>query len=130
MRPPSAGGNERPSEAQSLYNTHVSNSRPPKDIEDEEYIYKVPCAARETISLRDSVPVPGDSKIIKKREMHKDSKDIQLTELKTSLVEVSERMTEEEDDMAKRETSHVTTTSIVFMQSSEDEDSSRGSAAF
>jgi hypothetical protein len=26
-----------------------------RDIEEEEYIYKVPCAARETISLRDSV---------------------------------------------------------------------------
>jgi len=24
------------------------------DIEDQEFIYKVPCAARETISLRDS----------------------------------------------------------------------------
>ena len=25
-----------------------------KDIEEEDYIYKVPCQARETISLRDS----------------------------------------------------------------------------
>jgi hypothetical protein len=28
-----------------------------KDIEEEEYIYKVPCQPRETISLRDSTYV-------------------------------------------------------------------------
>jgi hypothetical protein len=28
-----------------------------KDIEDEDYVYKVPCQARETISLRDSTYV-------------------------------------------------------------------------
>lgn len=31
-----------------------------KDIEDEEYIYKVKVDPRETISMRDSVPIIND----------------------------------------------------------------------
>ncbi len=37
-----------------------------KDIEEEDYIYKVPCQPRETISLRDSTYV--SNKPIKKKK--------------------------------------------------------------
>jgi hypothetical protein len=39
-----------------------------RDIEEEEYIYKVPCQPRETISLRDSTYV--SNKQIKKKKGH------------------------------------------------------------
>jgi hypothetical protein len=32
----------------------LQGAGPKRDIEEEDYIYKVPCEARETISLRDS----------------------------------------------------------------------------
>lgn len=40
----------------------------PRDIEEEEYIYKVACDPRETISLRDSRPIPNE-KAHKKRDL-------------------------------------------------------------
>jgi hypothetical protein len=41
------------------YNVQNSNIQlsKPRDIEEEDYIYKVPCDPRQTISLRDSVKV-------------------------------------------------------------------------
>lgn len=33
-----------------------------KDIEEEDYIYKVPCNPRDTISLRESKPIAYDHK--------------------------------------------------------------------
>jgi hypothetical protein len=35
-------------------NVPVGQQKKAKDIEEEDFIYKVPCAPRETISLRDS----------------------------------------------------------------------------
>ena len=35
---------------------------PKRDIEEEDYIYKVPCEARETISLRDSTYITKANK--------------------------------------------------------------------
>jgi hypothetical protein len=43
-----------------LDESYQSNAPPgmmKRDIEEEDYIYKVPCQARETISLRDSTYV-------------------------------------------------------------------------
>ncbi len=37
------------------------NAKTYKDIEEEDFIYSVPCAERQTISLRDSVRVKKDS---------------------------------------------------------------------
>jgi hypothetical protein len=47
-----------------------------KDVEDDDYIYKVPCNPRDTISLRDSKPIVYDHKKEKKY-----TKDIQLVDL-------------------------------------------------
>ena len=43
-------------QAFAMINGNKAQQQPKKqmDIEDQEFIYKVPCAARETISLRDS----------------------------------------------------------------------------
>ena len=52
-----------------------------KDIEDEEYIYKVPCAARDTISLRDSVKPVNAAEVKKNHEKNK-KKPVMSTDFK------------------------------------------------
>lgn len=55
-----------------------------RDIEEEEYIYKVPCDPRDTISLRDSVRPErelSESAPEKMKLTAPQSKNIQLTEL-------------------------------------------------
>lgn len=63
-----------------------------RDIEDEEFIYKVPCEARETISLRDSQYI-SKQKIEEKREAKLKIKknEIPLTELRSTWGDVSVR---------------------------------------
>ena len=66
------------------YNSFSGPALKIKDIEDEDYIYKVACAARETISLRDSIIIPND-KSNKKKESAHPTEDIQLIELRSTL---------------------------------------------
>lgn len=71
---------------------NVSRTR---DIEEEEYIYKVPCAARETISLRDSVrPTETTNHSSGKKTTTDEGKNIQLTEYKGGRDNTEERSTE------------------------------------
>jgi len=70
--------------------TYNVNTIIKKDIEDEEYIYKVKCAPRDTISLRDSRPVQYDHVAAKKLSKTSDTKDIQLTDLKSTAVSSNE----------------------------------------
>ena len=61
-----------------------------RDIEEEDYIYKVPCAARETISLRDSVHLTNNKFHLKGEATEPiNRKDIQLTEFRSSAVETT-----------------------------------------
>lgn len=51
-----------------------------KDIEEEDYIYKVPCDPRQTISLRDSVKLNRPSPDTLKKQQKKKSKNHTLAE--------------------------------------------------
>ena len=52
-----------------------AGSVPKKDIEEEDYIYKVPCQARETISLRDSTYISNQKKKKKKYDDYGEMKE-------------------------------------------------------